>query len=268
MTVSNRLPGRTPTRIRARDVDRTAVRAALDAAFTDGQLSHVEHRRRTEAAQSARTLDDLDRLVGDLQAPPTLSGTTAPTSMSTSTRWAVALSAAVVLICGIVAVTSDRDVVPASSGASSVELTTAAGFGRMLDDIEHQLGSGEVDRLIVYPEYASISRAVVGAPGSEQSYRYEDGHLTDNGRSPGRTAGVPVDLAELRPNVARLMGLLYGADRTLGVSDPTQVYLIAQRDDDDGSIVSVHVTDENTGAQGFMTVGFDGEVRSVYRADR
>ncbi|BCN51376.1 DUF1707 domain-containing protein [Rhodococcus hoagii] len=268
MTVSNRLPGRTPTRIRARDVDRTAVRAALDAAFTDGQLSHVEHRRRTEAAQSARTRDDLDRLVGDLQAPPTLSGTTAPTSMSTSTRWAVALSAAVVLICGIVAVTSDRDVVPASSGASSVELTTAAGFGRMLDDIEHQLGSGEVDRLIVYPEYASISRAVVGAPGSEQSYRYEDGHLTDNGRSPGRTAGVPVDLAELRPNVARLMGLLYGADRTLGVSDPTQVYLIAQRDDDDGSIVSVHVTDENTGAQGFMTVGFDGEVRSVYRADR
>ncbi|GBF16652.1 hypothetical protein Br6_04049 [Rhodococcus sp. Br-6] len=266
--MSNRLPGRTPTRIRARDVDRTAVRAALDAAFTDGQLSHVEHRRRTEAAQSARTLDDLDRLVGDLQAPPTLSGTTAPTSMSTSTRWAVALSAAVVVICGIVAVTSDRDVVPASSGASSVELTTAAGFGRMLDDIEHQLGSGEVDRLIVYPEYASISRAVVGAPGSEQSYRYEAGHLTDNGRLPGRTAGVPVDLAELRPNVARLMGLLYGADRTLGVSDPTQVYLIAQRDDDDGSIVSVHVTDENTGAQGFMTVGFDGEVRSVYRADR
>lgn len=264
--MSNRLPGRTPTRIRARDVDRTAVRAALDAAFTDGQLSDVEHRRRTEAAQSARTLDDLDRLVGDLQAPPTLSGTTAPTSMSTSTRWAVALSAAVVVICGIVAVTSDRDVVPASSGASSVELTTAAGFGRMLDDIEHQLGSGEVDRLIVYPEYASISRAVVGAPGSEQSYRYEDGHLTDNGRSPGRTASV--DLAELRPNVARLMGLLYGADRTLGVSDPTQVYLIAQRDDDDGSVVSVHVTDENTGAQGFMTVGFDGEVRSVYRADR
>ncbi len=46
VTVSNRLPGRTPTRIRARDVDRTAVRAALDAAFTDGQLSHVEHRRR------------------------------------------------------------------------------------------------------------------------------------------------------------------------------------------------------------------------------
>ncbi len=119
--MSNRLPGRTPTRIRARDVDRTAVRAALDAAFTDGQLSHVEHRRRTEAAQSARTLDDLDRLVGDLQAPPALSGATASTSASTSTstRWAVALSAAVVVICGIVAVTSDRDVVPASSGASS-----------------------------------------------------------------------------------------------------------------------------------------------------
>ncbi|MFC9515538.1 DUF1707 domain-containing protein [Nocardiaceae bacterium NPDC056970] len=265
----NRLPGKTVARIRARDVDRTVVRDTLDSAFADGQLTKAEHQKRVDAARSARTLDDLDRLVRDLQASPDLraAAPTPPPSSSPGTGWIVALAAAVVLICGVVVVASGYDDAP-SAGAPAVDLTTAAGIGQMLDDIDRQLGNSEVDRLTIYPGYASISRPVPGAGGSEQSHRYQDGQLTDEGRSPGRTAGVPVDLRELRPNTERLIGLLHGADRTVGVSDPTQVYLIAERDDDDGPIVSIHLSNENTGAQGFMTVGFDGEVRSVYRADR
>ncbi|MFM1723139.1 DUF1707 domain-containing protein [Rhodococcus sp. PAM 2766] len=201
-----------------------------------------------------------NRLPGDAPAatPPS----------SSTTRWIVALSAAVVVVCGLVVVAdASNDVAPAAH-RSTVELTTVAGFGRMLDDIDRNLGNSEVDRLTIHPGYASISRPVPGAAGSEQSYRYEDGQLTDEGRSPGRDAGVPVDLRQLRPNAERLIGLLHGADRTLGVSDPTRVYLNAQRDDDDGPVVSIHLWNENSGAQGFMTVGFDGEVRSVYRADQ
>lgn len=145
---------------------------------------------------------------------------------------------------------------------------SAEGLGRMLDDIDRQLDGSEVDRLVIYPGYASISRPVPGSPGSEQTYRYEDGDLVDNGGSRGRTAGTPVDLAELRPNVPRLIGLLYGADHTLGVSDPTRVHLIAERDDDNGPVVGIHLSNESSGAQGFLTVGFDGEVRAVHRADR
>lgn len=215
-----------------------------------------------------RTPDNLDRLVRDLQAPPAPSDTVAPSPQPQSTRWIVALAAAVVVVCGIVVVTSNRDHAGPAGPTVGTELITAAGLGQMLDDIDRQLGDSEVDSLTIYPDYASISRPVPGAPGSEQSYRYEDGQLTDNGRSPGRTEGVPVDLTELRPNVPQLIGLVYGADRTLGVADPTRVYLIAQRDDDNGPVVSIHLWNETTGAQGFLTVGFDGAVREVYRADQ
>lgn len=185
------------------------------------------------------------------------------------TRWVVTLSAAVVAVCGgVVVATSTRDHADPAVHAAGVELTTAAGLGRMLDDIDRQLGDSEVDSLTIYPEYASISRAAPGAPGSEQSYRYEDGKLTEGGTRPTRTAGVPVDLAELRPNVPRLIGLFYGADRTIGVDAPTTSYLIADRDEDNGPVVGIYLSNDKTGAQGFMTVGFDGEVRAVHRADR
>lgn len=261
--------GKPVTQIRARDADRAAVLDALGTAYADGQLTDVEHRNRVEAARSARTLDDLDRLVRDLQAPPALSDTVAPSPPPQSTRWIVALAAAVVLVCGIVVVTSarDDDGPTSTSRAAASELTTVAGFGRMLDEIHQELGDSKVDSLTVYPDYASISRPVPGKPGSEQSFQYEDGQLTDNGTSPGRTEGEPVDLAELRPNVPRVIGLLHGADRTLRVDDPTRIYLAAKRGDD-GPVVSIHLWNDDTGARGFLTVGFDGAVREVYRADQ
>lgn len=253
---------------RARDVDRTAVREALDSAFSDGQLSQTEHRSRVDAARSARTLDDLDRLVRDLQVPPALSDTVAsPSPPARSTRWIVAVAAAVVLMCGFVVVTSNQDRTGPAGVSAGTALMSAEGLGRMLDDIARNLDNSQVDQLTIYPDYATFSRPVPGAPGSEQSYTYEDGQLEDNGRSPGRTQGLPVDLAELRPNVPRVIGLFYGADRTLRVDDPTQIYMDAKRGDD-GPVVSIHLKNETTGAQGFLTVGFDGEVRSVYRADQ
>lgn len=185
------------------------------------------------------------------------------------TRWVVALSTAVVAACGFVVVaTSTRDHYETASPRASTDLITAAGLGRMLDDIAGSLGNLEVDSVTVYTDYASISRAAAGAPGSEQSYRYEDGKLTEGGTRPTRTAGVPVDLAELRPNVPRLIGLFYGADRTIGVDAPTTSYLIADRDENNGPVVGIYLSNDKTGAQGFMTVGFDGAVREVYRADR
>ncbi|MFE3289949.1 DUF1707 domain-containing protein [Rhodococcus sp. NPDC059234] len=265
---NERRPRTSALRLRARDVDRTAVRDALDSAYADGQLSDVEHRTRAEAARSARKLADLDRLLRDLQVPPDLRDAVPTPPPSRDTRWAVALSAAVVLVCAIVVVTTSRDHADPAAPATGTEVITAAGLVQMLDDIDRQLGDSQVDSLTIYPEYASISRPVPGSPGSERSYRYEDGQLTDNGTSTGRTEGVPVDLAELRPNVSQLIGLFYGADRTLGVSDPTSVYMTASRDDDNGPVVSIYLRNETTGAHGFLTVGFDGAVRSVYRSDQ
>lgn len=256
-------------RLRARNVDRTTVRNALDAAYSDGQLTDVEHRHRTEAASSARTLDDLDRLVRDLQAPPDLRAAVTAAPPAASTRRIVAVAAAVVVVCGIVVAISSRDHHAATTRTTGeTQLTTAAGFGRMLDEIQRQLGTSEIDSLTVYPDYAMITRPVRDKPGLQQRHQYKHGELSDNGTSSNRTEGVAVDLAELRPNVPELIALFYGADRTLGVSDPTSAYLTAERDDDDGPVVSIYLRNEDTGAQGFMTVGFDGVVRSVYRADQ
>lgn len=270
---NGRRPMTPALKLRARDVDRAAVRDVLDSAYSDGQLTDVEHRSRVEATRSVRTLADLDRLVRDLQVPADLRERVPTPPPPPGTRWAVALAAVVVLVCGIVVVTSgqNNDHPAATTARAQAELTTVSGLGRMLDEIANQLGDSQVDSLTVYPEYATFSRAVPGKPGSEQSYQYEveDGRarITDNGSSPRRTEGVPVDLAELRPNVPRLIGLLRGADRTLGVRDPTDTYLIADRGDD-GPAMGIYLHNEDTGARGFLTVGFDGTVRSVYRSDQ
>ncbi|MDH6283748.1 DUF1707 SHOCT-like domain-containing protein [Prescottella agglutinans] len=272
-TPSSRRPRTSALRLRARDIDRAAVCDVLDAAFSDGQLSEVEHRNRTEATRTAQTLADLDRLVRDLQVPADLRDAVPTPPPTPSTHWAVALSAAVVLVCGIVVATSARDngEPAAASSASASELTTAAGFGRMLDEIHRELGDSQVDQLTVYPEYATFSRQVPGKPGLAQTYQYKvekgQARITDNGTSSNRTEGVPVDLAELRPNVLQVIGLLNGADRTLRVDDPTRIFIDA-RSGDDGPVVSIHLWNEGAGAQGFLTVGFDGAVRSVYRADQ
>ncbi|QVI28481.1 DUF1707 domain-containing protein [Mycolicibacterium neoaurum] len=54
-------------RTRAKDSDRDATCALLDAAHSEGQLSMVEHQERIAAAMAATTLGDLDDLTADLQ---------------------------------------------------------------------------------------------------------------------------------------------------------------------------------------------------------
>ena len=63
------MASRYPANTRARDVDRANTAAILDGAFGDGQLSQDEHRAMSELAAGARTLDELETLVGDLQRP-------------------------------------------------------------------------------------------------------------------------------------------------------------------------------------------------------
>ncbi|WP_305093138.1 hypothetical protein [Prescottella sp. R16] len=189
----------------------------------------------------------------------------------------IAVLVAVVAVAGalLVLVSGGDDDASGSSGpaAEDVELTTAAGLSQLLDDVAAELGDSKVDNLTVFPDYAVFDRAVPGKPGRSESYRYEiedgRGRTTRSGGDSSRTsAGVPVDLAALRPNVPTVIGLLYGADRTLGVTDPTDVHLSMKRDDNVGQVVTIYVQNRDIGAVGYLTVGFDGKVRDVDRADR
>ncbi|MFE3058828.1 DUF1707 domain-containing protein [Nocardia sp. NPDC059239] len=62
-------PGDSPGagRMRARDIDRVNARALLDAAFEEGELAVEEYHQRSGQAQTAQTLGELQRLIGDLQ---------------------------------------------------------------------------------------------------------------------------------------------------------------------------------------------------------
>ncbi|MFD7846721.1 DUF1707 domain-containing protein [Nocardia sp. NPDC059764] len=54
-------------RMRARDIDRVNARTLLDAAYAEGELGADEYHQRSDQAQSAQTLGELQRLIADLQ---------------------------------------------------------------------------------------------------------------------------------------------------------------------------------------------------------
>jgi hypothetical protein len=160
----------------------------------------------------------------------------------------------------------------AANSPISARLTTAAGLGRLLDEIQREFGDSSVDTLNVYPEYALFTRPVPGKPGMSISYRYEvddgEARLTEADRTaPRRGDGRPIDLAPLRPKVSTVIGLLYGADRTLAVTDPTSTHISIEQDEH-GPTVGIFLSNDEQDTSGFLTVGFDGEVRKVRSADR
>ncbi|WP_241566127.1 DUF1707 SHOCT-like domain-containing protein [Prescottella agglutinans] len=267
-------------RLRARDSDRDAVLKVLDAAFANGQLSEVEHEGRLESAAAARTLADLDGLVRDLQIPSELQDSVPTPPRDRSVRWIAALAAVAALVVGGVVVasglsdsgSSGDSVSSSDTAASSADLTTAAGLGRLLDEIPQKFGDSVVDELDVYPEFAQVERQVPGKPGMSQSYTYKvdkgEARFEESGTpSPRSDSEVPVDLAPLRPNVPTLIGLLYGADRTLAVADPTSTHISIEQGEQSPE-AEIYLTNAEQGTSGFLTMGFDGEVRAVRRADR
>ncbi|WP_433625693.1 DUF1707 SHOCT-like domain-containing protein [Nocardia sp. CA-120079] len=70
--------------MRARDLDRANASSVLDAAYAEGQLGADEYRDRTAKAETAKTVGELERLIGDLQVPSAV-GDLVP-SESTPTR--------------------------------------------------------------------------------------------------------------------------------------------------------------------------------------
>jgi len=158
-----------------------------------------------------------------------------------------------------------------ANSLNPARLTTAAGLGRLLDEIRGEFGDSSGDVLTVYPEYALFSRPAPGKPGMSLSYQYDvddgEARFTEAGAPSTRSGdGTPIDLAPLRPNVPTVIGLLYGADRTLAVADPTSTHISIEQDEH-GPTAEIYLSNDEQGTSGFLTVGFDGEVRRVHSAD-
>lgn len=264
-------------RLRARDTDRDAVGEVLDAARNTGQLSEDEHRARLESAAAARTLGDLDRLVRDLQVPRELATAVPVAPRDRSIRWIVGLAAALVLAVGaaVVAARTVEDAPASTADVAAVEaepagLLTLAEITRLFDTLEQELGSLEVDDVLVYPDRALIDRPVPGKPGRSEGYVYEvdSGRPSLEGPDDGtRIPAAPVDLAALRPNLPKLIGLVRGIEQSVAVPNPDSIHLSIERDDDIPA-VEILVSNQDAAATGWLTMAFDGEILEVRRADR
>jgi len=279
--------------VRARDIDRADASALLDIAYETGQLSPDEHRARVASAASAATLDELDRLVVDLQvtdevvgrtrftppprskpAPTTSTAPTASTTPSPAPRRRAAALAGAALVGGLLLATLVSKAPDSGTNWASPEVSdssavlTVAGFGQMLDDIEREFGDLNVDRITVYPDRTEIERPIPGKPGLAQSYSYRltagTGKLTEQGTS-SRSDAIPNDLAPLRQNLPRVIGLFSGADRTLRVENPTSSYVIVGAS---GPSVEMNLKNAEQGTTGSLVVGFDGVIQQIQRADQ
>jgi hypothetical protein len=71
-------------KIRAADADRDRVAAMLGTAYSEGRLSKDEYDARLEAALSARTYADLDKVLTDLPVPAAMQDRAAESAMMTS----------------------------------------------------------------------------------------------------------------------------------------------------------------------------------------
>lgn len=96
------------TAFRARDIDRALTASALDTAYADGQLSFGEHRLRSERARNAVTLDELHRLVSDLQLDVDLPEPVARRS-APKPRVFLALGSVVIIAAGLALFFATRD---------------------------------------------------------------------------------------------------------------------------------------------------------------
>ncbi|MCL2533412.1 MAG: DUF1707 domain-containing protein [Nocardiaceae bacterium] len=195
-------------------------------------------------------------------------------TVSRSMRWIAALSTAAVLaVGGAVVVARSGDDAPSATTvrAESTDLLTLTEMTRLFDALERKLGSLEVDKLRVYPEHAQIERPVPGKPGRSEGYSYKIDSGSPSFKGPDdagtRTLTVPVDLAELRPSLPKLIGLVRGIEQSVAVPNPDSVYLRILRDDDI-PIVEILASNQDMAAFGSLTMDLDGEILEVRRADR
>jgi hypothetical protein len=259
------MPKTTLAGLRARDSDRADACGLLDAALADGQLSASEHASRTATAMKAKTFDELDRLIGDLQIPRRLAASpvVSPRRRRSPRRWvyAAVLVVAAAAVGGIAGAIANSDLGPAKTVPT---LTTGAGLHFFLDDYRAEYGDLVADELGLYPEHAVFDRPASGNSRQSDSYLY-DGEFDDWGSPTTRTDDdKSFDLAAV--DQIAIAGLLAGAPETLHVPDGA-VEIISFRyepgSDDGPPTISIHVKND-AGHTGHMVVGFDGEPFDIY----
>ncbi|MGV0837059.1 DUF1707 SHOCT-like domain-containing protein [Mycolicibacterium thermoresistibile] len=287
--MASRSPGRRSVGTRARDADRHDTCQILDTALSEGQLSMTEHRDRVQLATNATTLGDLQDLVADLQTSnasvqlPTLK-TPGPAAVQKAGRWGwAAATAAVLVVLGIgigwglfggagtplhsLSPGGSEDPGARADGVAPVVLTpprqlhSLGGLTGLLDQMRQRFGDTMGYRLVVYPEYANLTRPDPAEQRRELNYHYRGG-WDDPTAAPKTGDAEPVDLGAFDP--ATIVGVLRGAPETLGIKadEVSNSYLIiGPGGAADPLSISVYVSSDFGG--GYIELAGDGTVKRI-----
>ncbi|OYN75393.1 DUF1707 SHOCT-like domain-containing protein [Mycolicibacterium sphagni] len=273
---------------RAKDSDRNDICQILDTALSEGQLSMAEHEQRVKGATNATTLGDLRALVSDLQtanAPvqlPTLKKPRLPAAPGAGGTWGIRIAVmAVLIVLGIgigwglygntpspLSFTSDPGAKP--DGVAPVVLTpprqlqSLGGLTGLLEQMKKKFGDTNGYRLVIYPDYASLTRPDPTDDRRELSYTYRGG-WGDPSTSGAGSDTTLVDLAKF--DAKAVVGVIRGAPETLNVKpgDVKSTYLIIEptRDITAPGTVSLSVYVSSDFGSGYIQLNPDGSVKQV-----
>ena len=276
-------------RTRAKDSDRTDTCQILDTALAEGQLSMAEHGERVKVATTAATLGELRSLVEDLQTSQQIRGVPAqlltprpPGTAGTRAGWALRLATAAVLVVlgvGIGWGLFGADTTPfnrapdpgaAPDGIAPVvlapprQLHSLGGLNGLLEQMRRKFGDTMGYRMVVYPDYAVLTRADARDDRRTLSYSYRGG-FDDPSTSLKGSSDRTVDLGKF--DVPAIVGVLRGAPETLNIK-PDEVkstYLTLDPAQDptapDALEISAYVSSEF--GSGYLSVNPDGSVKRI-----
>jgi hypothetical protein len=277
---------------RAKDTDRNDTCQILDSALSDGQLSMEEHRQRVAGATTATTLGELQSLVSDLQtdnAPVQLPDLKKPLGPQLArglpgggSGWGMRIAVAGVLVIlgiaigwGLYGNTSSplnftSDPGAKSDGITPVVLTppkqlhSLGGLTGLIEQMKQRFGDTSGFRLVVYPDYASLTRPDPNEERRELNYTYRGGWDDPSSTSKSSDATL-VDLSTF--DAKAVVGVLRGAPETLGIKpeDVTSTYLSIDpsRDPTTPGALSIDVYVSSDYGSGYIELAGDGTVKQV-----
>jgi hypothetical protein len=150
----------------------------------------------------------------------------------------------------------------ASAPAGPTQLHTADGLNGLFATIRSKFGDTMGYELVVYPDYAVLTRDDAQNPRHKKEYLYCGGNWADWGsESRASSFDFVTDLGKF--DVAAVIASLNGAPQTLNISDVKSTYLIVAGADGGAVHLSAYAS-SNIGDSGYIELNPDGSVKKAH----
>ncbi len=153
---------------------------------------------------------------------------------------------------------------PSASAAPAgpTRLHTADGLNGLFATIRSKFGDTMGYELVVYPDYAVLTRDDPQNPRHKKEYFYRGGNWQDWGSETRASSfDFVTDLGKF--DVAAVIASLNGAPQTLNISDVKSTYLIVAGADGGAVHLSAYAS-SNIGDSGYIELNPDGSVKKVH----